>query len=201
VISGPSGAGKSTIVRGVLASREVEFSVSATTRAARPGEIPGQHYHFIDIERFREMVESGSFLEWAQYGSHLYGTPLAPVLATLDQGSDVLLEIEMQGARQVAAAYPDAVLVFIRPPSMAVLEQRLRSRGDTDDDDIERRLEIARHELAEAEALFDHIVVNEEVGAAIDEVVRIIDQERASESTDEHSRARESTRGDDGRGT
>ena len=178
MISGPSGAGKSTIVRGVLASREVEFSVSATTRPARPGEVEGQHYHFIDIERFREMVDSGAFLEWAQYGTHLYGTPLAPVIATLDEGSDVLLEIEMQGARQVRNAYPDAVLVFIRPPSMAVLEQRLRARGDTDDEDIERRLQIARHELAEAEGLFDHIVVNDEVGSAIDEVVGIIDQQR-----------------------
>lgn len=178
MISGPSGAGKSTIVNGVLTARDVAFSVSATTRSPRAGEVEGVHYHFVEPDEFRRMAGGGAFLEWAQYGSNLYGTPMAPVLATLERGTDVLLEIEMQGARQVREIYPEAVMVFIRPPSMDVLEQRLRARGDTSDDDVRRRLAIARQELADAPDLFDHVVVNDRVETAVADVLEILDGER-----------------------
>lgn len=190
VISGPSGAGKSTIVHGLLAARDLAFSVSATTREPRPGEVDGQHYHFMDTQRFRDLVDSRAFLEWAEYGSNLYGTPLAPVLDHLDRGCDVVLEIEMQGARQVKEIHPEALFVFIAPPSIEILERRLRDRGDTSPADVERRLEIARHELVEAESLFDHVIVNEDVDEAVAELVEILDQERGRASTGEDDRNR-----------
>ena len=174
-MAGPSGAGKSTIVRGLLARRPFRFSVSATTRRPRPGEIDGVHYRFVELERFRRMVANAELLEWAEYGSNLYGTPLQPVLSQLETGHDVLLEIEVNGARQIRQVYPAATMIFIRAPSLDELERRLRARGDTDPDAIDRRLEIARHELAEAPALFDHIVVNDDVDRAIDEVVALLD--------------------------
>jgi guanylate kinase len=175
VIAGPSGAGKSTIVRGLLHLRPFRFSVSATTRAPRPGEIDGVHYRFVDVADFRRMVDDGELLEWAEYGANLYGTPLAPVLEVLDQGDDILLEIEVNGAQQVREIHPDATMIFIRPPSLDELERRLRARGDTDEDAISRRLDIAADELAVADELFDHVVVNDDVDRAMTEVLGILD--------------------------
>lgn len=175
VIAGPSGAGKSTIVRGLLHLRPFRFSVSATTRGPRPGEIDGVHYHFVDVADFRRMVEQGELLEWAEYGANLYGTPLAPVLDVLDQGDDILLEIEVNGAQQVREIHPDATMIFIRPPSLDELERRLRARGDTDEDAISRRLDIAADELAVADELFDHVVVNDDVDHAMAKVLDILD--------------------------
>lgn len=174
VIAGPSGAGKSTIVRRLLDQRPFRFSVSATTRDPRPGELDGVHYRFLDVTQFRRMIGDSQFLEWADYGANLYGTPLAPVLDTLDRGEDVLLEIEVQGARQVREAYPDALMIFIRAPSLDELARRLRRRGDTNEDQIERRLEIAHWELSIAENLFDHIVVNADIEEATEEVLRLV---------------------------
>lgn len=178
MIAGPSGAGKSTIVRRLLDRRPFRFSVSATTRAPRPGEIDGVHYHFLDTTEFRQMVDDSRFLEWAEYGSNLYGTPLDPVLSTLEAGDDVLLEIEVQGARQVRDVYPAALMIFIRAPSLDELARRLRSRGDTTEEQILRRLEIARWELSIAESLFDHIVVNEDIDRATEEVLKLVSRER-----------------------
>jgi guanylate kinase len=174
VIAGPSGAGKSSIVRRLLDQRPFRFSVSATTRDPRPGELDGVHYRFLDVTQFRKMIGDSQFLEWADYGTNLYGTPLAPVLDTLDRGEDVLLEIEVQGARQVREAYPDALMIFIRAPSLDELARRLRRRGDTNEDQIERRLEIAHWELSIAENLFDHIVVNADIEEATKEVLRLV---------------------------
>jgi guanylate kinase len=174
VVSGPSGAGKSTIVRRVAEQTGIRVSVSATTRPPRPGERDGDAYHFVDDAEFDRLVDSGGLLEWARYGSHRYGTPRAPVIAMLDRGEDVLLEIEVQGARQVRRRHPDALLVFVTPPNRGVLEQRLRDRGDTDEADVGRRLRIALDEMAQAPALFDHLVVNDALDRAVAEVIDLI---------------------------
>ena len=178
VIAGPSGAGKSTIVRRLLAHRPFRFSVSVTTRPPRPGEVDGVHYHFVTVEEFRAMVDHSELLEWAEYGTSLYGTPLGPVLDVLDGGEDMLLEIEVQGAALVREVYPEALMIFVRAPSLTELARRLRERGDTTDEAIERRLEIARHELAIADALFDYVVVNEDLDATLAQVLDILDVRR-----------------------
>lgn len=120
------------------------------------------------------MVDDSALLEWAEYGSNLYGTPLRPVLATLEQGEDVLLEIEVQGASQVREVYPAAVMIFVRAPSLEELARRLRERGDTTEAQIERRLEIARWELAVADSLFDHVVVNDDVDETVEQVLDLV---------------------------
>jgi len=174
VVSGPSGSGKSTIVKELLDRLGLEFSVSATTRLPRPGERHGNQYNFVSRRDFEAMIENGELLEWAQYNNRFYGTPAAPVEAALADGADVLLEIEIQGARQVRERRPDAEMFFVAPPSMHELERRLRRRGDTTDEDIEDRLQIAEAEIAEAPSLFDHIVVNESLDAAVEEMVGLI---------------------------
>ena len=171
VVSGPSGAGKSTIVRGLLVEHPFMFSVSVTTRSPRPSEVDGIHYRFVSDDEFAGMIERGELLEWAQYGLDLYGTPRTVVIERLEAGHDVLLEIEIQGARQVRAVHPSAVLVFVAPPSMEELERRLRGRGDTDEQSISRRLAIAQSELTEAPEVFDIIVVNDDVDAAVKDIL------------------------------
>jgi guanylate kinase len=174
VVSGPSGSGKSTIVKELLDRLDVEFSVSVTTRLPRPGERHGEHYNFISRRDFERMIENGELLEWAVYNNRFYGTPAAPIDEALAAGRDILLEIEIQGARQVREHKPDAVMFFIAPPSLDELELRLRRRGDTSEEDIEDRLQIAEAEVAEAPDLFDHVVVNENLDQAISELVGLI---------------------------
>lgn len=174
VISGPSGSGKTTIIRKLLEATDLEFSVSATTRAARPGEINGIDYYFLSEEEFKSLIAEGGLLEWAIYNDNYYGTPASPVENALSSGRDVLLDIELLGARQVRTHRPDALMVFVAPPSLDELEARLRGRGDTDESDIESRLRIARGQLEEAPELFDHIVVNEEVDRAVEQIVSLI---------------------------
>ena len=174
VVSGPSGSGKSSIVTELLDRLPLEFSVSATTRLPRPGERHGDHYNFVSRRDFESMIDKGELLEWAQYNNRFYGTPMAPVEAALADGGDVLLEIEIQGARQVRERMPQAVMFFVAPPSMQELERRLRRRGDTTDEDIEDRLQIAEDEMTEAPQLFDHIVVNESLDQAVAEIVGLI---------------------------
>jgi guanylate kinase len=174
VISGPSGLGKSTVV-GALADRHrFFFSISATTRTARPGETNGVAYYFVDSDEFERMRDRGDLLEWAEYSGNLYGTPRAPVLERLASGDDVLLDIEVKGAMQVKESYPDAITLFLTPPTEEELERRLRNRGDTPLEDIERRLSIARWQLAEARQRFDHVVVNDSVEAAVERILRIL---------------------------
>lgn len=174
VVAGPSGSGKSTVVKGLRERLDVDFSVSVTTRLPRPGEIHGEHYDFISRRDFEEMIEEGALLEWAEYNNRFYGTPAAPVEAALAAGRDVLLEIDIQGARQIREHRPDAVMFFIAPPSIDELEKRLRRRGDTSEEDIEDRLLIAESEIAEAPELFDHTVVNDNVEQAIEDTLSLV---------------------------
>ena len=174
VVSGPSGSGKSSIVRNLLDRLDIEFSVSATTRSPRTGEIDGRHYHFVGQDRFKEMIASGELLEWAHYNGNYYGTPKLAVDGATREGRDILLEIEIQGARQIRSHQPDALMFFIVPPSMAELATRLRGRGDTSPEDIESRLAIATAEIEEAAGVFDHIVVNDVLQRASDEVASLI---------------------------
>ncbi len=175
VLAGPTAVGKGTVSADVRTRYpEVWLSVSATTRPPRPGEVDGVHYLFVSPERFDEMVAGGEFLEWAVvHGRHRYGTPRGPVLEHLRTGLPALLEIDLAGARQVRAAMPDARFVFLAPPSWAELERRLVGRGTEDAEERERRLATARVEL-EAEAEFDHTIVNDDVHRATDELIEVM---------------------------
>lgn len=174
VITGPSGAGKGTVLKEVIKSLDrLYFSVSATTRNPREGEVDGVHYHFLTKARFEELIAGERFLEYAQYAENYYGTPLDPVLEQLEQGNDVILEIELQGALQVKQRMPQAVLVFIAPPSFEELEARLRGRGTESEEVILRRLAIARQECANMDQ-FHYVVVNDEVADAADRLRAVI---------------------------
>jgi guanylate kinase len=173
VVSGPSGAGKSTVVRRALGRRELAsltLSVSATTRAPRPGERDGVDYHFFTREQFQVSRDRGEFLEWAEYNSQLYGTPARPVFARLASGGSVVLEIEVKGALQIRASAPSALFVFIRTPTFRTLEGRLRKRGTDDEATILRRLVKAREELAEAH-WYDVQLINDDLDRCVNELV------------------------------
>lgn len=176
VLCGPSGVGKTTIAAAIGMVRAGIFvSVSATTRPPRPGERTGGQYVFLTREQFDEAEQRGEFLETATvFGQHRYGTPRAPVEAAIAEGRDVLLEIDVQGARMVKQSLPEAITIFILPPSWEVLERRLRGRGTEDPDAVARRLLTAKDELALA-SQFDHRVVNEDLESTIAEVDRILD--------------------------
>ncbi len=174
VVSGPSGVGKSTIVRRVLdADPRVRFSISHTTRAPRPGERDGLDYHFVDETGFRALVAKDAFLEHAEYQGNLYGTSRAAVDAPTRDGFDLILEVEVQGARQLQARLPDAVRVFILPPTLEVLEARLRARNTEDAAVTGKRLAIAREEVGYAQEC-QHRIVNESIDKATDELLRVI---------------------------
>lgn len=174
MVAGPSGSGKSSIVEGLLNQIDLVFSVSATTRAPRAGEIDGRHYHFVSVGRFSEMIAGGEMLEWARYNNDYYGTPAGPIEAAMAEGKDVLLEIEVQGARQVRLHRPDALMFFVIPPSLRELESRLRARGDTSAEEIAARLKIAETEIDDAPAIFDHMIVNDVLERATDEIAKLI---------------------------
>lgn len=182
IITGPSGAGKGSVLSRVLPSLENVFlSVSATTREPRPGEEDGVNYYFISRERFDEMVERGELLEHAEYVGNCYGTPEGPVNRRLEDGQDVILEIEVQGALIVKEKRPDAVLVFIVPPSFDILERRLRNRGTEAEEVVEKRLQKARAECAHMDD-YDFIVVNDLLDDAVRDLSAIITAERCRSS-------------------
>ena len=172
VLAGPTAVGKGTVSADIRERYpEIWLSVSATTRAPRPGEVDGVHYHFVSEDEFDRMVADGQLLEWAVvHGRNRYGTPRGPVEAHLAKGEPALLEIDLQGARQVRASMPDARFVFLAPPSFSELERRLVGRGTEGPEERERRLATARTELA-AESEFDHVIVNDDVARATDELI------------------------------
>ena len=173
VISGASGVGKGTVLGIMMNKREdLKFSVSATTRSPRPSETDGVHYYFVTKEEFEKMVAAGQMLEYSVHNANYYGTPRAQAEEKMRTGS-VLLDIEPVGAGQVKKAAPDAVLVFIMPPSMEELERRLRGRGDTSEDQIAMRLERAAWEM-EQRHWYDHVVVNDDAERCADEILKII---------------------------
>ncbi len=174
VIAAPSGTGKTTICRRILElDPELRLSTSHTTRKPRAGERDGVHYHFVSESAFRDLVTAGGFLEHAEYGGNVYGTSWRAIEAPLAAGLDVVLEIEVQGAAQVKRRIADACLIFLLPPSLAVLEERLRGRGTDDEAVIQRRMALSDRELAAAE-IFDFAVVNDELERAVCEVLTVI---------------------------
>lgn len=174
LFSGPSGVGKDTVLDIILDKDErLQRSISLTTREKRTGEIDGEDYYFITKDEFLNMVESGQVLEYAQYGENIYGTPKAPVDKWLKDGKTVILKIEVKGAQKIRELYPDALSIFLLPPSMQVLEDRIRTRGTESEQDIQKRLEIAKNEILRS-ADYDFVVVNDDIDEASNNVLDII---------------------------
>lgn len=174
IISGPSGVGKSTVLKALFEGRDdLYFSVSATTRAPRPGEVNGQHYHFISPEQFMQWINEDAFLEYAQYVGNFYGTPMRYVDEAMEAGKDVILDIEVQGAMQVIARRPDTIRIFIAPPDWDELERRLTMRGTDTPEKIQQRLLRAKVEMKTAMD-YDYFVINSTVENAVTELRAII---------------------------
>ena len=178
VVSAPSGGGKGTILKELFErNSNIKFSVSATTRNLRPGEVDGQHYYFIDKPKFQELIDNDKMLEHAEYCGNFYGTPREPIEKAVDEGYDIVLEIEVQGGAQIKKKIPECVSVFITPPSMEVLEKRLRNRGTETDEVIKNRLNTALSEIPHAKD-YDYIVVNDKLEDAVAELESIIKAEK-----------------------
>lgn len=188
VIAAPSGTGKTTLCRRILERDPVlRLSISHTTRRPRTGEQDGVHYHFVSETGFRELVTAGGFLEHAEYSGNIYGTSWRAIEAPLATGYDVVLEIEVQGAAQVKKRITEACLIFLLPPSLAVLEERLRGRGTDDEAVIQRRMALSDRELAAAE-IFDFAVVNDDLERAVEDVLRVIHAVRAGREDEVRAR-------------
>jgi guanylate kinase len=178
VLSGPSGVGKGTVRKAIFESddNDFQYSVSMTTRQKREGEVEGVDYYFRTREEFEALIEAGEMLEYAEYVGNYYGTPLSYVQQTLDQGKDVFLEIEVQGAQQVKDKVPDGVFIFLTPPDLAELRSRITGRGTDSAEVIDERMRVAREEI-EMMALYDYAVVNDEVPKAVQRIREIISSE------------------------
>lgn len=178
LVAAPSGAGKSSLVNALLATDpSIMLSISCTTRPMRPGEENGKHYHFIQVDEYQKLRDSNNLLESAEVHGNFYGTPAQPVQQALQQGQDVLLEIDWQGARQVRQHYPEAIGIFILPPSIEALEERLRKRGQDDDHVIARRLLAAGGEMAHV-GEFQYAIINDDFQVALTELQSIIQSSR-----------------------
>jgi len=178
IIAAPSGGGKTSLVNALLKNDpRLVLSISHSTRPARPGEIDGQHYHFVSESEYQQMVDNGDFMEHARVFDHYYGTNRNSVALQLEQGRDVILEIDWQGARQVRTVFPDSCLIFIIPPNLESLQKRLTGRGQDSAEVIERRMRDARAEISHW-AEFDHLVVNDNFESALEELLAIINDHR-----------------------
>lgn len=179
VVSGPAGSGKGTVNSQLVATGDFVFSVSATTRAPRPGEVNGVNYHFIDKEEFQRRIDENGFLEYTTYCDNYYGTPLKEAIAVLDSGKNLILEIECDGAKNVKKIFPDAVLIMLIPPTFAIQEERLRGRGTETEEVIIKRLEKTKREIAQLDA-YDYIVYNYNGGSAVaaDDIKAIVRAEK-----------------------
>ena len=174
IITGPSGVGKGTVVKELLdRNKDIWLSISATTRNPRVGENDGLNYYFISEERFKDMIDKKEFLEWAQFAGNYYGTPLSTVNEKIEKGFIVLLEIEVEGAKQIKEKFPEALSIFLLPPSNAELEKRIRNRGTEKEEAIDRRLSRANYEIASSNQ-FDFVLTNHDVDETVKEVFKII---------------------------
>lgn len=182
VVSGPAGSGKGTVNSQLVATGDFVFSVSATTRAPRPGEVNGVNYHFIDKEEFQRRIDENGFLEYTTYCDNFYGTPLKEAMAVLESGKNLILEIECDGAKNVKRIFPDAVLIMLIPPTYAIQEERLRGRGTETEEVIRKRLEKAKREIEQIDA-YDYIVYNYNGGAAVavDDIKAIVRAEKLAQ--------------------
>ena len=182
VVSGPAGSGKGTVNSQLVATGDFVFSVSATTRAPRPGEIDGVNYHFIDREEFQRRIDENGFLEYTTYCDNYYGTPLKEALAVLENGKNLILEIECDGAKNVKRIFPEAVLIMLIPPTFAIQEERLRGRATETEEVILKRLEKAKREIEQIDA-YDYIVYNYNGGSAVaaDDIKAIVRAEKLAQ--------------------
>jgi guanylate kinase len=178
VVSAPSGAGKTSLCRAITGSLEdLTHSISYATRKPRPGEIDGRDYYFVSPERFRDMIQAGDFAEWAEVHSNLYGTSRRVLDDLIAKGLDVILDIDTQGAKQIKAKYDTAVFIFILPPSLDILEERLRNRKSDHEDEIRKRMQRSREEIRDY-AMYDYIIVNRDFDRALTELRSIVISER-----------------------
>ena len=176
LFSGPSGVGKDTLLELLYKKRpDLVHSVSATTRKMRENEIHGKDYYFISNEDFELMIQSGNILEYTKYGNNLYGTPKKPIDDWLSSGKTIILKIEVHGAKQIKKLYKDAIAIFILPPSIEVLEQRLRKRGTDNEEDLKKRMEIALSEI-ETSSEYDYVIYNDNLETAVDEIIEILNK-------------------------
>ncbi len=174
IITGPSGVGKGTVVKELLdRNKDIWLSISATTRNPRIGEKDGENYYFINDEKFKDMIDKKEFLEWAQFAGNYYGTPLSTLNEKIEKGFIVLLEIEVEGAKQIKEKFPEALSIFLLPPSKAELEKRIRNRGTEKEEAIDRRLSRADSEIASSDE-FDFVLTNHDVDETVKEVFKII---------------------------
>lgn len=178
IVAAPSGAGKTSLVKELLAADTgIQLSISYTTRAPRPGEVDGQHYHFVSRENFEEMLERGDFLESAEVYGNFYGTSQPWIEAARKSGKDILLEIDWQGAAQVRRLIPDAISIFILPPSVAALQQRLQGRGQDAEDVIQRRVAAAREDISHVSE-FEYVIINDDFDTALQDLLAAVRAQR-----------------------
>ena len=178
VVAGPSGSGKDTLFKELFKRKpEIKFSISSITRPMRVGEVEGEKYNFITREKFLNMLENDELLEYNEYIGNYYGTPKAPVIAAIENGDDILIEVDVNGAKEICQKLPEAITVFIMPPSYKELKRRLSGRGTETQDLIDKRMKEALNEIARATE-FDYIVVNDDINTAVDDIIEVISSSR-----------------------